>query len=160
MLWGDFDAEVAALQEAFQHMGDDVPLMTAIRQVVVGVNQHRAEAIPELRARINLINAVPALHASAAPHYDAWERAVAAFAAARLGQPADSLYPLAIGRATLAACRAAYERWLARADHELTVYLDLALRALDAGFAGPAVTAQPPCSRTRARNRSRRQPRE
>ena len=54
---------------------------------------------------------------------------------ARTGRPARSLYPLTVGRATLAACRAAYERWAARADADLTVYLDAALRALAAGFA-------------------------
>jgi hypothetical protein len=90
---------------------------------------------------MNLIGSVPALQASAAPHYDAWEQAVSGFAAARLGQPPDSLYPLAIGRTTLAACRAAFERWLARGDADLTVYLDAALAALAAGF-GPATTDQ------------------
>jgi hypothetical protein len=108
--------------------------MDSIRQVVVGVNQYRAEDVPELRTRMNLIGSVPALQASAAAHYDAWERAVSEFAAARLGQPVDSLYPLAIGRATLAVCRSAYDRWAERADADLTVYLDVALRALGAGF--------------------------
>jgi glutamyl/glutaminyl-tRNA synthetase len=50
--------------------------------------------------------------------------------ARRSGQPAGSLYPLAIGRATLAACRAAYDRWAVHADADLAVYLDAALRAL------------------------------
>ena len=56
------------------------------------------------------------------------------FAAARLGRPADLLYPLAIGRATLAVCRSAYDRWVDRADADLTVYLDQSLRALAVGF--------------------------
>jgi hypothetical protein len=77
---------------------------------------------------------VPALQSSTAVHYDAWERAISDFAAIRLGQPADSLYPLAVGRATLAVCRAAYDRWSARADADLTFYLDAALVALAAGF--------------------------
>ena len=77
--------------------------MDAIRQVVVGVNHYGAPDVPELRTRMNLIGSVPALAASAASHYDAWERAVSEFAARRLRQPADSLYPLAIGRTTLAA---------------------------------------------------------
>ena len=85
--------------------------------------------------RMNLIASVPALSSSAADHYDAWERAVSAFAARRLGRPADSLYPLAIGRAVLAVCRAAYDRWSARADEDLPGYLDAALTALAAGFA-------------------------
>lgn len=134
VLWHAFDGEVRALRAAFAAVPPRVPMMAAIRQVVVGVNRYRAEDIPELRARMSLISSVPALQASAAHHYDAWERAVSEFAAARLSQPADSLYPLAIGRATLAVCRAAYDRWIDRADADLTSYLDQALRALAAGF--------------------------
>ncbi len=134
VLWHAFDGEVRALQAAFAAVPPHLPLMAAIRQVVVGVNRYRAEDVPELRTRMNLIGSVPALAASAAQHYDAWERAVGQFAASRLGQPAESLYPLAIGRATLAVCRSAYERWAERADADLTVYLDQALRALAAGF--------------------------
>jgi TetR/AcrR family transcriptional regulator, regulator of mycofactocin system len=134
VLWHAFDGEVRALSSAFAAVPGHIPLMDAIRQVVVGVNQYRAEDVPELRTRMSLIGSVPALQASAAHHYDAWERAVTEFAAERLGQPAGSLYPLAIGRATLAVCRSAYERWAERADADLTVYLDLALRALGAGF--------------------------
>jgi TetR/AcrR family transcriptional regulator, regulator of mycofactocin system len=92
---------------------------------------------------MHLISTVPELAASATTHYDAWERAVAEFVARRSGQPADSLYPLAAGRATLAACRAAYERWAARADADLTLYLDAALRALSAGFDDAALTTEP-----------------
>lgn len=134
VLWHAFDGEVRSLRAAFAAVPGDTPLVDAIRQVVVGVNQYRAEDVPELRTRMNLIGSVPALQASAAHHYDAWERAVSEFAADRLGQSADSLYPLAVGRATLAVCRSAYDRWAERADADLTVYLDLALRALGAGF--------------------------
>jgi TetR/AcrR family transcriptional regulator, regulator of mycofactocin system len=134
VLWHAFDGEVRSLQAAFGEVAADLPVMAAIRQVVVGVNRYRAEDVPELRTRMNLIGSVPALAASAAQHYDAWERAVSEFAASRLGLPVDSLYPLAIGRATLAVCRSAYDRWAERADADLTVYLDQALRALGAGF--------------------------
>jgi len=137
VLWHAFDGEVRSLRAAFAAVPPDVPLLDAIRTAVVGVNRYRAEDVPELRTRMSLITSVPALQASAAQHYDAWERAVSEFAAARLGEPADALYPLAIGRATLAVCRAAYDRWVERADADLTVYLDRALRALAAGFRGP-----------------------
>jgi len=134
VLWHAFDGEVRALRAALRAIPADVPMMDAIRQAVVGVNRYRAEDVPELRTRMNLIGSVPALQASAAQHYDAWERSVSEFAAGRLGQPAGSLYPLAIGRATLAVCRSAYDRWAERADADLTVYLDQALQALSVGF--------------------------
>ncbi len=143
VLWHAFDGEVRRLRDAFAAVPASVPLMDAIRQVVVGANLYRAEDVPELRTRMNLIGSIPALQASAAHHYDAWERAVSDFAASRLGQDAQSLYPLAIGRATLAVCRAAYDRWVERADSSLTVYLDQALRALAAGFDPAGLAPQP-----------------
>jgi mycofactocin system transcriptional regulator len=134
VLWHDFDNEVEQLRAAFAQVPASTTLMTAIREVVVSVNRYRAEDVPELRTRMQLISTDPALEASAASRYDAWERAVSEFAAARLAESADALIPLAIGRTTLAACRAAYEVWLTKADADLTVYLDASLRGLAGGF--------------------------
>ncbi len=135
VLWHEFDREVDALREAFDAVPVETPMMEGIRAVVVGVNRYRAEDVAELHDRINLIGSSAALQASAAPHYDAWERAVSEFAADRLQVAADSLLPLAIGRSTLAACRAAFDVWVSQADADLTVYLDQALAALGTGFA-------------------------
>jgi mycofactocin system transcriptional regulator len=143
ILWGGFDDEVEALRKELGAVPDHVSIMEAIRRAVVAVNHYRAEDVPELRTRMNLIGSSPGLYAGAAVHYDAWERAVAEFVARRVNQPADSLYPLAVGRATLAACRAAYDRWVTRADANLTVYLDAALAALAAGFADDVLTREP-----------------
>jgi mycofactocin system transcriptional regulator len=143
VLWTEFDAEVDAIRVALATIPDDVPMMEAIRRVVVSANHYQAADVPELRMRMNLIASVPALSSSAAQHYDAWERAVSEFAGRRLGHPADSLYPLAIGRAVLATCRAAYDRWSARADQDLPGYLDAALTALAAGFDPEALTKAP-----------------
>jgi TetR/AcrR family transcriptional regulator, regulator of mycofactocin system len=134
VLWSEFDSEVDTIRAALADVPVAVPMMEAIRRAVVTANHYRVQDVAELRLRMNLIGGVPALQSSTALHYDAWERAISDFAAIRLGQPADSLYPLAVGRATLAACRAAYDRWSARADADLTFYLDAALAALAAGF--------------------------
>ncbi len=134
VLWNEFDHEVEVIRAALAEVPDEVPMMEAIRRAVVTANHYGPQDVPELRLRMNLIGLVPALQFSAALHYDAWEQAISEFAATRIGQPADSLYPLTVGRATLAACRAAYERWSARADADLTFYLNAALAALAAGF--------------------------
>lgn len=144
VLWSEFDTEVDEIRAALARMPGRMPMMDAIRRAVVSVNHYRAGDVPELRMRMNLISTVPALQASASEHYDAWERAISEFAAARLGLAPESLYPLAIGRATLAACRAAYDQWSARADTDLTVYLDAAITALAAGFAPEAIRATAP----------------
>ena len=86
VLWYSFDHEVAALRAAFATVPDDEPLMAAVRRVVVNANRYRAEDVPELRTRMRLITTVPALAATAGPHYDAWERAVSDFAASRLSE--------------------------------------------------------------------------
>ncbi|WP_280344054.1 mycofactocin system transcriptional regulator [Nocardia neocaledoniensis] len=135
VLWHQFDNEVADLRAAFAAVPDDEPMMAAVRRIVVTANRYRAEDIPELRTRMRLVSGVPALSAGAGAHYDAWERAVGEFAARRLGTSADDLIPLAVGRTTLAAARAAFDAWLARGDTDLTEYLDRALRALERGFA-------------------------
>ncbi|HEY2128646.1 MAG TPA: mycofactocin system transcriptional regulator [Streptosporangiaceae bacterium] len=143
VLWGTFDTEVATIRGLLAEMPGDLPVLEAVRRAVLAANHYRAQDVPELRARMSLIGSVPGLVASATVHYDAWERAVAEFVARRAGQPADSLYPLAVGRATLATCRAAFDRWTVHADADLTVYLDAALRALAAGFRDAVITAEP-----------------
>lgn len=134
VLWHAFDDEVSALRAALDDLGPDQPLMDAIRDAVVSVNHYTAADVPELRRRINLISTVPALQASAVVHYDAWERAIIDYAGHRLGEPATALRPLAIGRATLAVCRAAYEIWVTRADANLTHYLSQAIDSMARGF--------------------------
>jgi mycofactocin system transcriptional regulator len=139
VLWAEFDTEVETIHRLLAQTPTSLPMMDAIREAVVRANHYHAEDVPELRTRYRLISSIAELHASAAVRYDAWERAISDFAARRLHQPPESLYPLAIGRATLATCRAAYDRWVVRADTDLTVYLDAALHALADGFAPEAL---------------------
>ena len=143
VLWTEFETEVETIRSSLASAPDDVPLMDAVRSAVVAANHYQAADVPEMRMQMHLIATVPALSFSAAEHYEAWERAISEFAGRRLGQPAESLYPLAIGRATLAACRAAYDRWSVRADNDLTIYLDAALSALAAGFSPEALPISP-----------------
>jgi mycofactocin system transcriptional regulator len=163
VLWHAFDAEVAALREALAAVPDGIPLMDGIRTAVVAVNRYTADDMPELRARMNLIGSVPSLRASAVVHYDAWEQVVIDYAAQRLRAPCTSLLPLAVGRATLAVCRAAYEYWVASADADLTVYLDEAIGAMASGFRGPAQPSGPDTGSrppNRSSGRKRRAPSE
>jgi mycofactocin system transcriptional regulator len=143
VLWSEFDAEVETIRELLARTPEGLSIMEGVRRAVLAANHYRAQDVPELRMRMNLLGSVPELVASAAIHYDAWERAVVDFVARRCGQPAGSLYPLAVGRAVLATCRAGYDRWAARADADLTVYLDAALRVLAAGFRDDVLTAEP-----------------
>ncbi len=135
VLWAEFETEVATIRDALAEVPESVPMMDAIRGAVVAANHYRAEDVPEMRMRMALIATEPALSFGAAEYYAQWEQAISDFVGRRLGQPAGSLYPLAVGRTVLAACRAAYDRWSDRADSDLPAYLDAALSALAAGFA-------------------------
>ncbi|PAK25686.1 mycofactocin system transcriptional regulator [Streptomyces sp. alain-838] len=135
VLWYGFDQEVDRLRAALRRVPQDVPLMDAIRRAVIEANRTRAGDETELRARLLLLTGAQALAASAAPRYEAWGRTISDYAGVRLGLPADALEPLAIGRTTVAACRAAFDCWLAAPGSDLTRWLDDALRALAAGFA-------------------------
>jgi mycofactocin system transcriptional regulator len=143
VLWNEFDNEVATIRSLLAEMPDELPVMEAVRRAVLAANHYRVGDVPELRMRMTLLRSVPELFASAAVHYDAWERVVVDFTARRSGQPANSLYPLAVGRAVLASCRAGFDRWAERADADLTVYLDAAIRALAAGFRDDLLVAEP-----------------
>src|SRR5512142_3435248 len=87
VLWSEFDHEVGTIRAALAAVPPATEMMDAIRQAVVAANHYRAEDVPELRARMNLIGTEPALVSSAATHYDAWERAISDFVASRTGQP-------------------------------------------------------------------------
>ena len=143
VLWNEFDHEVETIRRLLAETPAELAVIEAVRRAVLAANRYRAEDVPELRMRMTLLRAVPELYASAAIHYDAWEQAIIDFAARRSGQPADSLYPLAVGRAVLATCRAGFDRWAARADADLTVYLDAAIRALSAGFQDHVIGPEP-----------------
>lgn len=141
VLWHNFDHEIAQLRTELAGTDPELPVLDAVRLAVLAVNGYTAADIPELRTRMNLISTTPALAASAATHYGAWEQAIIDFSAARLGLDTDDLRPVAIGRASLAVCRAAYEQWSARADADLRHYLDAALRLLADGFGTAGASA-------------------
>ena len=146
VLWHAFDTEIDAIRAGLAEAPPELPIIAAVRHGVLAANRRSSMDLAELRVRITLLRAVPELMASATRHYEAWARVVADFVAQRTGQPTESLYPLAIGRATLAICRTAYDQWATRADSDLATYLDLALRGLEAGFADSAIIAPEPGS--------------
>jgi len=136
LAWGSFDDELVHMHARFRASPPELPLMDALREVVVDFNRIPADETLWHRRRMSLILNVPALQAHSTLRYADWRRVVAEFAASRLGVPANSLMPQAISHAVLGVAVAAYEQWLADPDAELTPLLDLALRELGSGFSG------------------------
>ena len=135
VVWLDFDSEVAQIRRLLAATPAGTAMFPAIREAVLGANRYRPEDLPELRLRMRLIGTAPELQALAVRHYGAWEAAITEFAADRLGADPDGLAARALGAATLAVCRAAYEIWAEHADAPLSRYLARALRELESGWA-------------------------
>ena len=71
VLWTEFETEVETIRASLAAVGDEVPMMDAIRCAVVAANHYHADDVPEMRQRMMLIATVPALSFSAAEHYEA-----------------------------------------------------------------------------------------
>jgi mycofactocin system transcriptional regulator len=134
--WGNFDEELAGMRDRFAACPPDLPLMDAVREVVVDFNRVDPQEAPWHRRRLELILTVPALQAHSTLRYADWRGVVADFTGARLGLPPETLLPQAIAHATLGVAVAAYEQWLADPTAELSPLLDVALRHLSRGFSG------------------------
>jgi mycofactocin system transcriptional regulator len=135
LVWGDFDSVLNRLRDEFAAADPGTPLMTALRRAAVASNTYPADALPELRIRMQLITTVPALQAHSMLRYAEWRGVVAEFAATRLGQAADAFVPMAIGHAALAASTAAFAHWVSHPDESLVELLDRSYGLLARGFA-------------------------
>lgn len=133
LLWSLFESQKRALQSELDAAPDELPMMDALRNAVVAALETPAMGDPERRTLAQL-SSDPALAALVSEYFVAWEHIVSDFAGRRLGQPPDSLHPVVVGRAVLAACRAAFEEWAAHPNERLASYLDCVLGILTTGF--------------------------
>ncbi len=139
MVWGDFDAVIVRLRDAFDAEPDDMPLTEALRRAVVASNRYEPEQLLDLRIRMALITTVPALQAHSMLRYAAWRNAVAEMAAPRMGAKPEDLAPQTLGNAALGASMAAFDRWVSNPDEDLEQCLEDAYRLLASGFDPDAV---------------------
>ncbi len=131
VVWGDFDAGLAALRARLAQTAAEVPLRDALRTAVLDFNRLAPGGEDEHRARMRLILEVPALQAHSTLRYAAWRGEVAAYAAARLGCATGDLLPQLVAHSCLGAALTGYEQWLVRPGSDLGALLDAALRGLD-----------------------------
>ncbi|GAB2840056.1 mycofactocin system transcriptional regulator [Actinocorallia aurea] len=136
LVWGDFEGQLERLRTLLDDADPGAPMMEAVREAVVAFNRYDPQEVPWHRQRMELILRVPTLQADATLRYAAWREIVAAFVAARTGQPPTAMLPLLAGYAVLAASISAYEYWLSvDAAEDLTALLDASLRRIAEGIA-------------------------
>lgn len=133
VVWGDFDAALAALTEWFVQCPRSVQLADAVRDGVIWFNSYPSAQLPAHRSRMQLILTTPALQAHSTLRYREWRDVVATFAADRLGVDPYELLPQVVGRTALAAAVSAYEHWL-RSDDDLAALLRTSLSIAAQGW--------------------------
>jgi mycofactocin system transcriptional regulator len=131
VVWGEFDRLLGDLEARLDAATDDGPLLTTLRDAVVGFNSLPPEAVAAHRQRMSLILYVPALQAHSTLRYSRWREVVVRYAARRLGQPPEVMGPQLVGNVALAAALTAYGQWLAAPGSELPALLRAAFDAID-----------------------------
>jgi len=130
VVWGDFDAGLAALRAGLAATSPGVGLLEALRRAILAFNALDPAVAQAHRERMRLILQVPALQAHSTLRYAAWRAVIVEFAAARLGARAEDLLPQLVAHSCLGAALTAYEQWLRVPGSNLATLLDTALRAL------------------------------
>lgn len=134
MVWGDFEGVLDRLRRALTSASPDEPTMEALGRAVVESNHYEGDALLDLRLRISLITAVPALQAHSMIRYAAWRGVVAEFVAGRTGSDPDDLLPLTVGHMALGASMAAFNRWVHHPEEDLLDHLRVSYRHLARAF--------------------------
>jgi mycofactocin system transcriptional regulator len=106
------------------------PYQDVVTRSVVAALQFPSAERDWAQTRAQLLLSVPAVQAHAMHRYAEWRAVAAEYAGARSGQPADALFPLAVGQAVLAATLAAHEHWVAHPEADLFETLPRALALL------------------------------
>jgi len=134
MVWDEFDQVLERLREALAATDPGLAPIEALGRAIFASNAHDPEQLPQLRLRMTLVAAVPALQAHATIRNVAWRRIVAEWSAERLGARHDDLLPQAVAHAALGTAIAAFTHWVRSPDDELGRCLDEAFAALAGGF--------------------------
>lgn len=134
MVWGDFDAVLRRLRADLEAVDPGVPLMEAIGRAAVSSNRYAPAELPELRLRMTLITAVPALQAHSMLRYAAWRAVIAEYVARRTGRPVDDLVPQTIAHAALGISTAAFSSWVHHPDQDIEANLTAGYASLATGW--------------------------
>lgn len=128
--WGQFDASLDHFRDTLAAMPVDVPVYQAVQRSVVEFNAFDAAALPQHRARMELILHTPSLQAHSVLMYARWRQVIADYVAGRMGLDPNDLAPRTVGHVCLALAIAAYEDWLTSPEARLDHCIDAAMVSL------------------------------
>jgi TetR/AcrR family transcriptional regulator, regulator of mycofactocin system len=127
ILWGDFDAHLAHLQELLDNVDPRVATGAALRAALLAFNTFDECETVRHRQRMRVILETAELQAYSMTMYAGWREVMAGFVAARLGVKTTDPLPQTVAWTMLGVALSAYEQWLS--DESVTL-----LQALGSAF--------------------------
>jgi TetR/AcrR family transcriptional regulator, regulator of mycofactocin system len=127
ILWGDFDAHLAHLQELLDNVDPRVAMGAALRAALLAFNTFDECETVRHRQRMRVILETAELQAYSMTMYAGWREVMAGFVASRLGAKMTDPLPQTVAWTMLGVALSAYEQWLS--DESVTL-----LQALGSAF--------------------------
>jgi TetR/AcrR family transcriptional regulator, regulator of mycofactocin system len=136
ILWGDFDAHLAHLQQLLDNLDPRVPLGKALRAALLAFNTFDECETARHRQRMRVILQTAELQDYSMTMYAGWRDVMAGFVARRLGGKTTDPLPQTVAWTMLGVALSAYEHWLGDESVTLPEALGNAFDVVGAGLNG------------------------
>ena len=136
ILWGEFDAHLAHLQDLLDGVDPEVPLGEALRGALLAFNTFDECETVRHRQRMRVILETAELQAYSMTMYAGWREVMARFVARRLGVKTTDPIPRTVAWTMLGVALSAYEHWLSDDSVTLPEALGNAFDVVGAGLEG------------------------
>ena len=134
ILWGDFDAHLAHLQELLDKVDPRVAMGEALRAALLAFNTFDECETVRHRQRMRVILETAELQAYSMTMYAGWREVMAGFVAGRLGVKTTGPLPQTVAWTMLGVALSAYEQWLSDESVTLPEALGNAFDVVGAGL--------------------------
>jgi TetR/AcrR family transcriptional regulator, regulator of mycofactocin system len=136
ILWGDFDAHLAHLQQLLDNLDPRVPLGKALRAALLAFNTFDECETARHRQRMRVILQTAELQDYSMTMYAGWREVMAGFVARRLGGKTTDPLPQTVAWTMLGVALSAYEHWLGDESVTLPEALGNAFDVVGTGLNG------------------------
>jgi TetR/AcrR family transcriptional regulator, regulator of mycofactocin system len=134
ILWGDFDAHLAHLQELLDKVDPRVRMGEALRAALLAFNTFDECETVRHRRRMRVILETAELQAYSMTMYAGWREVMAGFVAGRLDVTTTDPLPRTVAWTMLGVALSAYEHWLSGESVSLPEALGNAFDVVGAGL--------------------------
>jgi mycofactocin system transcriptional regulator len=134
VLWGDFDAHLAHLQDLLDNVDPKVRMGAALRAALLAFNTFDDCETVRHRQRMRVILETAELQAYSITMYAGWREVIAGFVAHRLSVKTTDPLPQTVAWTMLGVALSAYEHWLGDDSVTLLEALGTAFDVVGAGL--------------------------